>query len=164
MEKRANIRVDFSTKPGWLLPLNQPSDTKTVNDRTYHWCTKCNRGNRQWVLAHTTDTHREDFVLSYRKTDSDKKLVETKDLTSALVKGTLGSKFGKVHFNLQNQEKATIPPPTQCSLADGLSNCFHFDVQTSKMKSSLYQPTHTYVHVRTSTTLTHTLSTITIVT
>jgi hypothetical protein len=103
--KEGKQKGRFQHQAWMFLPPNLPSDTKTVNDRTYHWCTKCNRGNGQWVLAHTTNTHREDFVPSYCKTDSDKKLLETKDLKLAFLKGTPGSKFEKVHFDLQNRRR-----------------------------------------------------------
>jgi hypothetical protein len=53
----------------WMFqPPANLRETKVMNGRTYHWCTKCNRSNGQWVQAHTTDTHLDDFKPKPRTT------------------------------------------------------------------------------------------------
>ncbi len=51
----------FQHQEWMFLPPKHPSETKTVNGRDYTWCLKCNKGKGQWVQAHTTDTHLDDF-------------------------------------------------------------------------------------------------------
>jgi hypothetical protein len=46
----------------WLyVPPTNTSETKTVQNRTYHWCTKRNHGNGQWVITHNDSTHRAGY-------------------------------------------------------------------------------------------------------
>jgi hypothetical protein len=53
----------------WMFqPPANLRETKVMNSGTYHWCTKCNRSNGQWVQAHTTDTHLDDFKPKPRTT------------------------------------------------------------------------------------------------
>jgi hypothetical protein len=49
-----------------FIPPTTPTETKTVNNQVYQWCTKCNRGNGQWVQAHTTDTHVKNFKPPFK--------------------------------------------------------------------------------------------------
>ncbi len=51
----------FQHQEWMFLPPKHPSETKTANGRDYNWCLKCNKGKGQWVQAHTTATHLDDF-------------------------------------------------------------------------------------------------------
>jgi hypothetical protein len=108
----------------WMFigPAN-PAELKTVNGRNYNWRTKCGRGNGQWVQSHTTDTHQDSFRLPSRRSDASKKGLNGKRAYFTAPEGILKNK----------------PPPTageapstqhnaQLSLADGVTNCFRFDV------------------------------------
>jgi hypothetical protein len=51
------------SNPEWVYtPPQNLAETKTVQNRTYHWCTKCNRGNSQWVSSHTNETHKDNYL------------------------------------------------------------------------------------------------------
>jgi hypothetical protein len=93
-----------------------------MNDREYKWCLKCNRGNGQWVQAHMTETHQEDFHIQRHFTNTPK-------TTTGILKGGTPSSKTRVSFAIQEQ---TTPPPVehsaQLSLTEGLENCFRFDV------------------------------------
>jgi hypothetical protein len=54
------------------------NEIKTVNGHNYNWCTKCNRGNGQWVQSHTTDTHQDGFCLKLKNSEASKKGSSTK--------------------------------------------------------------------------------------
>jgi hypothetical protein len=56
---------DGKKKPHWKhVPPTDGKTTKTNNNKTYHWCSKCFKGKGQWTLSHTSETHKgkEDAV------------------------------------------------------------------------------------------------------
>jgi len=104
--------------PDWLYTTPQTLDeTKTVNNRTYKWCAKCNRGNGQWIITHTTATHKDDYVHPSKCQEGPRRPTQQ-------------------HIaNAAQMQPPTAPPqdtspttPGQLSLPDGITNAFRFDV------------------------------------
>ena len=48
-----------------VAPKSGESTTKTVDGVTFHWCTRCNKGNGLWN-RHTTDQHDPDAFKKNR--------------------------------------------------------------------------------------------------
>jgi hypothetical protein len=115
----------------WMFqPPSQNSDTKTVNGRTYNWCTKCNRGQGQWVQAHTTATHLDDFIPPNRRQDSARRSNAQRSAQMAQPQDTTDSATKRAHFDPNmTQDKDHQSQTAQLSLSEGLTNCFRFDVQ-----------------------------------
>jgi len=112
----------------FVLPAN-PQDTKTMNKRTYYWCSTCNKGSGQWVQADTTDTYIRDFKPHLKHQEGFKKSGILRPSGAQQSPETSEAKGTKVSFNkdaLENEEKQHS---AKLSLSDGLKNCFRFDVQ-----------------------------------
>ena len=45
----------------WKAPKGDEPKEKTINDKKYFWCQKCNGGKGRWTLSHLTDDHNDDF-------------------------------------------------------------------------------------------------------
>jgi hypothetical protein len=92
-------------------------ETKTVNNCTYKWCAKCNRANGQWVITHTTATHKDDNVNSSKCQEGPRRPTQQ-------------------HIANAVQMQAPPAPPQdtipntqgQLSLPDGITNAFRFNV------------------------------------
>jgi len=105
--------------PEWLYIAPQNlEECKTVQNRTYSWCTKCNRGSGQWVITHTTATHRDDYVHPNKRQDGHRRPSGQQIATAAQIdtSPSAGANVGNT-------------PPGQLSLSDGIANGFRFDVQ-----------------------------------
>jgi hypothetical protein len=62
--KDGKSRSKFQHQDWMFVPPNRLSETKSIQGRSYNWCTKCNKGQGQWVQAHTSDTHQDGFRLA----------------------------------------------------------------------------------------------------
>jgi len=104
--------------PDWLyVPPQNPDNRKVVNNRTYNWCSKCNRGNGQWVITHTTATHRDDYIHPSKKHDGPKR-----PPTQPLAHNA------QIASSSSDNPDAISNPNNQLSLQDGITNGFRFDV------------------------------------
>jgi hypothetical protein len=115
----------------WLFvpPANQ-SDTKTINNRTYNWCAKCNRSQGQWVQAHTTATHIDNFIPPTCHSDPTCRGAQQKTAHVAQLQDPTDTKGKRVHSDPAiDPASDRVPTTAQLSLTDGLTNCFRFDVQ-----------------------------------
>ncbi len=61
LERIGKFRGKHQNQDWLYVPPQNLIETKTVQNRVYSWCTKCNRENGQWVITHTDSTHRDDF-------------------------------------------------------------------------------------------------------
>jgi hypothetical protein len=104
-------------QPEWLYtPPQHPDDRKTVQNKTYNWCSKCNRGNGQWLIIHTSAAHRDDYIYRSKRQDGSKR-----PTTQPMAHNVhLASSPSAPHETTSNQ--------TGQSLQDGIANAFRFDV------------------------------------
>jgi hypothetical protein len=56
----SNGRLRFSHQEWMFQPARNLDETKTANGHSYNWC-KMQYGKGQWVQAHTTETHIDNF-------------------------------------------------------------------------------------------------------
>ena len=101
--------------PKWKkeAPKDGEPTTKTVEDRTYHYCKKCRQGQGCWVM-HTEDEHTKNFVprgntsrpssSSSSRSNNDKK----EDKTVKFDKDTDGAPKLKVKKQLLSNAKAYL--------------------------------------------------------
>jgi len=105
-------------QPEWLYtPPQHPDDHKTVQNRTYNWCSKCNHGNGQWLIIHTSATHWDDYIYLSKRQDGSKRPT-TQPMGHNVHLATSPS---APHETTSNQTG-------QISLQDGIANAFRFDV------------------------------------
>jgi hypothetical protein len=100
----------------YIAPQNI-EESKIVNNCTYRWCSKCNRGNGQWVITHSTDTHKDDYIHPSKRQDDTKRSPTQQTVNTAQV--------------LQPQPTSAdggTTPQGQLSLQDGITNAFRFHV------------------------------------
>ena len=45
----------------WTAPKDGESHTKTIDGKTYYYCSKCNKGKGRWTKHHLTEAHRNDM-------------------------------------------------------------------------------------------------------
>jgi hypothetical protein len=117
----------FQHQEWMFLPPKHPSDTKMLNGRNYNWCLKCNKGKGQWVQAHATDTHLDDFRPQRRTSNNNNRPPPA----GILKNGSQLAKDKHISFSTHDQTNTPAPPieqSVQLSLSEGLENCFHFDV------------------------------------
>jgi hypothetical protein len=104
----------------WLyIPPTNITETKVIQNRTYHWCTKCNRGNGQWVITHKDSMHRDDYKHPNKRQDGVKK--------PGILKQTGTAHLGQIAPPTTEDTDST--PSAQLSLSYGLSRFVRFDVQ-----------------------------------
>ena len=48
-------------KKKWLPPKDGEPKTKTMFNKTWHWCSKCNNGKGRWNRSHLTEAHKDNF-------------------------------------------------------------------------------------------------------
>jgi len=106
----------------WLYtPPANITDQKTVQNRTYSWCTKCNKGNGQWVITHTEETHLDDYKHPGKDAATKRQ---------GVLKSAHTVRFQDQDSTPSEQiDRQNTPQSAQLSLQDGLTNCFRFDVQ-----------------------------------
>ena len=105
--------------PEWLFIAPQNlEERKTVQNRTYNWCTKCNRGSGQWVITHTDDTHRADYIHPNKRQDGSRR-PPAQPVANAAQLATPSPATND----------AATTQPGQLSLSEGITNAFRFDVQ-----------------------------------
>ncbi len=121
-------RTCFQHQEWMFLPPTQPSKTKTMNGREYRWRAKCNKGKGQWVQAHTTETHIDDFKPNGRryKNTPPPGILRPGINTNADGKPPGGQPC--TSFATPDKHHEELEPSAQLSLQDGLNNYFHFDV------------------------------------
>jgi hypothetical protein len=92
-----------------------------MNNRTYQWCTKCNRGNGQWVQAHTTNTHIDDFRPKPRTTGGTPRSGHGKNQSPhGIVRdGKEKDCQAKVSFAQTPPDNDTPPPPYRHKIVPG---------------------------------------------
>jgi hypothetical protein len=124
--KDGKFRPKFQHQEWMFIPPSNPSDIKTVQGKNYQWCAKCNKGSGQWVQAHTTETHLDNFKPTPRRSENNRK--------HGILKNPITTQQGEKNHRVSFA--AGVPPPelqqhdsAQLSLAEGLTNCFRFDVQ-----------------------------------
>jgi hypothetical protein len=96
------------------------AETKTVQNRTYHWCTKCNCGTGQWAITHTNSTHKDDYIHPNKHQDDTKR--------QGILKSTNIVRF-QDQKDPGSQQDIGNTPSAQLSLQDSLKNLFRFNVQ-----------------------------------
>jgi len=107
-------------------------ETKVMNGCTYHWCTKCNRSNGQWVQAHTTNTHLDDFKPKPRTTGGQRRPGSGRQQQMPPPSILCDPKDRQTKVSFAQTPPSTVTPPVttaQLSLVDAVTDCFHFDVQ-----------------------------------
>jgi hypothetical protein len=121
-------RIKFQHQDWMFLALKHPDEVKHMNGRDYRWCAKCNKEKGQWVQAHTTDTHLDDFKPSgcRFKQPSTNGILKGGNKTTGDGRARTGTE--KVAFATPDKTQDDTEPSTQLSLQDGLINCFRFDV------------------------------------
>jgi hypothetical protein len=128
----------FQHQDWMLVPPLQPTDTKTVQSRSYNWCLKCNRGNGQWGQAHTTDTHQDGYRFGNRQRGDSTKCphgaIKANVAHQAELPPTKRQQRGILQTKQVTFDQASTSdehqPTAQLSLADSIpSNGFRFDVQ-----------------------------------
>jgi hypothetical protein len=111
-----------SSRPDWLYtPPAVMTETKTVQNRVYHWCTKCNRGNGQWVITHKDSTHRDDYKHQNKRQEPGPK--------PGILKQAHQAAQAQTHNLPTPVDTNGHTPSAQLSLSDGLSRFVRFDVQ-----------------------------------
>jgi len=136
--KDGKSKSRFSHQERMFVPPANLSDTKTVQGRSYNWCTKCNKGGGQWVQAHTTDTHQDGYRFGNRQRgDLGKRTNSHLKANVAQQSETPPTKRPQRGI-LHHGKQVTFDPPSshddyqpsaQISLADSLPYGFRFDVQ-----------------------------------
>ena len=123
-EKKA---IRHKNLPAWRLKAPGPNDsqTKTVNDKTYHWCQMC--GN--WTLTHSTQEHGKGVGNKKKKVhfqpetnlsslDPEAWLIEFDEPQSPL---TLLTALKYLYFVLTTAILLGLPVPTLTAVLNGLS-------------------------------------------
>jgi hypothetical protein len=106
------------SNPEWVYtPPQNLANTKTVQNRTYYWCTKCNRGNGQWVLSHNNETHKDNYIHPNKGHDGTKPPCAQQTANGAQLQAKTSS-----------SDDAGNQPHGQMSLQDGITNAFRSDV------------------------------------
>jgi hypothetical protein len=128
--KDSKSRSHFTHQDWMFIPPLKLSDTKVVNNRTYNWCIKCNCSNGQWVHAHTTDTHLDDFQYHKRQRQDSNKCQSILKNTNAtqLLDADNGIKSSRVSF-ITPRDAGQGHHSAQLSLSHTIANGFRFDVQ-----------------------------------
>ena len=52
---------DADKQKKWLPPKDGEPKTKTMFNKTWHWCAKCNKGKGRWNRSHLTEAHKDNF-------------------------------------------------------------------------------------------------------
>jgi hypothetical protein len=108
----------------WLyVPPANLADTNTVQNRVYHWCTRCHQGTGQWVINHTDATHRDDYKHPNQKKDA------TKCTGTSKSANTVRFQDHQLTSDARAKDGQELLPSAQLSLQDGINNYFRFDVQ-----------------------------------
>jgi len=126
-EKDGKGHTRFQHRQWMFQSPDNLTDTKTVNGRTYRRCTKCNKGNSQWVQTHITETHIDDYRPKPCLTDANHPGGSLKP--SPTTGGNKDTKEKQHKVSLLTNGKPAETPTAKSSLANGITNSFCFDVQ-----------------------------------